>query len=188
VGRLWGIVMKNLLVTLFVFIAFTLTQACAYSVNNFSNDAKIITAMNLLERNGEYQVFANMQKNAVKVKFGNLSMSTIYAANSYDTNGRRIIIINSFYKDAPVEQIACLIAHESYHTARVATLNEETIATQKEAQCWTKLKNASVVYPQTKLTRRLDKLAGLYLASDSNNNLIHDKIASSGFYRAQFGM
>ena len=68
-------------------------------------------------------------------------------------------------------------------------MEEETIATQKEAATWMRLKNPSVTYPASKLTKRLDKLAGLQQASLADgNNYIHDKIASSSFYKAQFGM
>lgn len=182
--------MKKGFVALFVFFALTICQAFAYDVKDFSSDATIISAMELLEANGQDDVFANLKKNSVKVKFYNLAGygQAVYAANTYDMNGRRVILINSLYKDAPIEQIACLIAHESCHVLRKATLEEETTATQKEAACWTKLKNTSVTYPETKLTKRLDKIAGLYLASSDGNNYIGDKIASSSFYRAQFGM
>ena len=181
--------MKKVLVALFIFFTLTVTQSFAYNLKQFSSDAKIIAAMQLLEQNGEYDVFNNMRKNAVKVKFYPLSMSNVYAANMYDEFGRRIIVINSIYKNAPIEQIACLIAHESCHTARKATLEEEQTATSKEASCWTKLKKSGVSYPETKLTKRLDKLAGLHIAStEDGNNYIGDKIASSSFYRAQFGL
>lgn len=181
--------MKKALVAIFVFFALTISQAFAYNVENFSNDATIISAMKLLEQNGEYDVFANLKKNSVKIKFYNLSgYGTVYAANTYDTYGRRVILINSAYKNAPIEQIACLIAHESCHVLRKATLEEETTATQKEASCWAKLKNNSVTYPETKLTKRLDKISNLYLASQDGNNYIQDKIASSSFYKSQFGI
>ena len=180
--------MKKVLVGLLVFFTLTITQAFAYNLKSFTSDAKIMSAMQLLEQNGEYDVFANLKKNAVKVKFYHLSMNNVYAANAYDEFGRRVILINSMYKDAPVEQIACLIAHESCHTARKATLEEETTATSKEASCWTRLRKANVTYPQTKLTKRLNQVAGLYLASDSETNHIQDRIASSSFYRNQFGI
>ena len=182
--------MKKLVVTMFVAIALTITQAFAYDLKNFSNDAKIIAAMQLLEQNGDYDVFANLQKNKVKVMFYNLSgYGSVYGTNSYDSYGRRVIMINSVYKNAPTEQIACLIAHESMHVLRKATLEEETIATQKEAATWLRLKNPAVTYPESKLTKRLDKLAGLHNASLADgNNYIHDKIASSSFYKSQFGM
>ena len=182
--------MKKFVVMLFVAIALTITQAFAYDLKNFSNDAKIIAAMELLEQNGDYDVFANLQKNKIKIMFYNLSgYGNVYGTNSYDSYGRRVIMINSVYKNAPTEQIACLIAHESMHVLRKATLEEETIATQKEAATWLRLKNPAVTYPESKLTKRLDKLAGLHNASLADgNNYIHDKIASSSFYKAQFGM
>ena len=156
--------MKKALVVIFVFFALTISQAFAYNVESFSNDTTIISAMKLLEKNGEYDVFANLKKNSVKIKFYNLSgYGTVYAANTYDNYGRRVILINSTYKNAPIEQIACLIAHESCHVLRKATLEEETTATQKEAACWAKLKNNSVTYPDTKLTKRLNKISNLYL-------------------------
>lgn len=181
--------MKKVLVTLFVFVALTVTQAFAYNLKTFTSDSTILAAMEMLEQNGEYEVFANLKKNAVKVKFYTLSMSNVYAANSYDSYGRRVILINSIYKNAPIEQIACLIAHESCHVARKATLEEETIATSKEAACWAKLKKAGVAYPQTKLTKRLNSLAELHNDSVADgNDYIGDKIASSSFYRAQFNL
>ncbi len=181
--------MKKVLVTLFIFVSLTVSQAFAYNLKTFTSDSTILAAMELLQQNGEHEVFANLKKNAVKVKFYTLSMSNVYAANSYDSNGRRVILINSIYKNAPIEQIACLIAHESCHVARKATLEEETTATSKEASCWAKLKKSGVVYPQTKLTKRLNNLADLH--NDSivdGNNYIEDKIASSSFYRAQFNL
>lgn len=182
--------MKNIFITLLVFLTFTLTQAFAYNMNEFSNDATIQQALRVLEQNGQYDVFNNLKKNAVKIKFYSLAGygSSVYATNSYDSTGRRVILINSIYKNAPIEQIACLVAHESCHTARRATLDEETRATSKEAAVWVKLKNDSVTYPETKLTKRLNKLADLYLASDNGNDYIHDKIANSSFYKTQFGL
>ena len=181
--------MKKVLVTLFIFVSLTVSQAFAYNLKTFTSDSTILAAMELLQQNGEHEVFVNLKKNAVKVKFYTLSMSNVYAANSYDSYGRRVILINSAYKNAPIEQIACLIAHESCHVARKATLEEETTATSKEASCWVKLKKSGVVYPQTKLTKRLNNLANLY--NDSivdGNDYIEDKIASSSFYRAQFNL
>ena len=181
--------MKNLFLTVLVFLFFTTAQVFAYNTKLFTSDAKIASALEVLEQYGEHDVFANLRKNAVKIKFDTLPYSNVYAANMYDSYGRRIIVINTTYKNAPVEQIACLIAHESCHVARKATLEEEATATSKEAGCWAKMKKANVTYPQTKLTKRLDKLAGLQIASiQDGNNYIEDKIASSSFYKAQFNL
>ena len=185
--------MKKFVLVFMAFLFFACNQAFAYRVTDFSSDAKIISAMKLLERSGDTDVFRNLQKYGMRIKFSDLSMvsynsSKTFAVSTYNNFGTRVILINSIYKNAPAEQIACLIAHESYHTGYSADLAEETLATQKEASCWTRLRVASKVYPDNKLTRRLDKLSGLYMASDNNNNLVEQKIASSGFYRDQLGL
>ena len=185
--------MKKVLLVLVSLLFLTLNQAYAYRLNSFSDDAQIISAMRLLEQSGDTDVFRNLQKYGMKVKFSDLSMVSVgsnkaFAVSTYNQFGTRVILINSQYKNAPAEQIACLIAHESYHTGYSADLEEETLATQKEAACWTRLKVDSKVYPDSKLTQRLDKLSAMYLASDSNNNLVQQKIASNGFYRSQLGL
>ena len=185
--------MKKLVVLFSAFVLLTLNQAFAYRATDFSSDSKIISAINLLEQTGETDVLRNLQKNAVRVSFDDLTSYTYntskaFAVSTYNRYGTRIILINSLYKNAPVEQIACLVAHESMHVKRVADLEEETIATQKEAATWTRLRVASKAYPDTKLTRRLDKLSSMYMASSRDNNIIQNKIANNGFYRAQLGM
>ena len=54
--------MKKVLVAMFVFFVLTITQAFAYNVKDFSSDSKILSALTLLEQNGEYDVFANLKK------------------------------------------------------------------------------------------------------------------------------
>ena len=185
--------MKKLVLIFFTFVLLTLTQAFAYRASDFSSDTKIIAAINLLEQAGETDVLRNLQRHAIRVSFNDLSTvamnsSKTFAVSTYNNYGTRVIMINSIYKNAPTEQIACLIAHESCHVKRVADLEEETIATQKEAACWVRLKSASKTYPDSRLTRRLDNLSNLYLASDANNNYVQQKIANSSFYRAQLGL
>lgn len=185
--------MKKLVILFTAFLVLTLNQAFAYRASDFSSDTKIISAINLLEQTGEVDVLRNLKKNAVRISFDDLTAYTYnahkaFAVSTYNNYGTRVILINSLYKNAPVEQIACLVAHESMHVKRVADLEEETIATQKEAATWTRLRVASKVYPDTKLTRRLDKLGGMYMASSADNNIIQNKIANNGFYRAQLGM
>lgn len=185
--------MKKVVVLCVTFLLLTINQTLAYNANHFSSDTKIVAAINMLDKAGEEDVLRNLQKYAVKVKFGDLSMvsynsSKCFAVSTYNEFGSRVIIINHIYKNAPTEQIACLIAHESCHTARIADLEEETLATQKEAACWTRLKVQSKIYADNRLTQRLDKLSGLYLASDENNNLVEQKIANNGFYRNQLGL
>ncbi len=185
--------MKKLMVLFAAFVFLSLNQAFAYRATDFSSDTKIVAAINLLEQSGETDVLRNLQKGAIRVSFDDLTnytynASKAFAVSTYNRYGTRVIMINSIYRNAPTEQIACLIAHESMHKKRVADLEEETIATQKEAATWVRLRNASRAYPDTKLTRRLDKLGGMYLASSNGNNIIQNKIASNGFYRTQLGL
>jgi hypothetical protein len=60
--------MKKVFVVLFMFLFFTVNQSFAYNMKSFSSDAKIIEAMQLLEQNGEHEVFANLKKTGVKIK------------------------------------------------------------------------------------------------------------------------
>lgn len=185
--------MKKVFVLFAAFVFLTLNQAFAYRATDFSSDSKIISAINMLEQAGETDVLRNLQRHAIRVSFDDLSSvsynsSKTYAVSTYNKYGTRVIMINSIYRNAPTEQIACLIAHESCHVKRVADLEEETIATQKEAATWIKLKNSSKVYPESRLTNRLDKISGLYMASTNGNNLVQQKIASNGFYRSQLGL
>jgi len=186
--------MKKLVVLFSALVFLTLSQtAFAYRATDFSSDSKIVAAINLLEQAGETDVLRNLNRQGIRVSFDDLSSVTYnssktFAVSTYNKYGTRVIMINSIYRNAPVEQIACLVAHESMHVKRVADLQEETIATQKEAATWVRLRNASKVYPDSRLTRRLDKLGAMYMASSNGNNIIQNKIASNGFYRAQLGI
>lgn len=185
--------MKKVVVLFVALFLFTFNQAFAYRATDFSSDAKIVAAINLLEQRGENDVLRNLQRHGMRISFDDLTSvsfnsSKAFAVSTYNRYGTRVIMINSLYKNAPVEQIACLIAHESYHTKQVANLEEETLATQKEAVTWIRLRVDSKVYPDTRLTRRLDRLGSMYLASTQGNNIIQNKIASNGFYRTQLGL
>ena len=149
--------MKKLVVLFAAFMMLTLNQVFAYRASDFSSDAKIVAAINLLEQTGETDVLRNLQRFAMRVSFDDLTTvsygsSKAYAVSTYNRYGTRVIMINSIYKDAPVEQIACLVAHESMHIKRVADLEEETIATQKEAATWTiilyKVKSLQTVFTE----------------------------------------
>ena len=58
--------MKKVLVGLLVFFTLTITQAFAYNLKSFTSDAKIMSAMQLLEQNGEYVSFNQKRKNRSK--------------------------------------------------------------------------------------------------------------------------
>lgn len=176
-----------------LFVLFLGLPTNAYNMNHFTDDFKISDALVLLERNGADEIFANLQENSVRILFYDLSMLSYsyrdhYAISGVNSMGRRFILINTKYMKCSTEEIACLIAHESCHKAKVATFAEETIATQTEAKYWIKLKQTNKIYKESDLYDRLDNLAYLYKNSNKDENKIQEKIANSEFYRAQLSV
>jgi len=168
-------------------------QVSAANVKNFSEDMKIREALTLLNDVGADEIFDNLQENSVKILFYDLGQLSYeyknhFAINSTDLWGNRYILINAKFKNAPVEQIACLIAHESCHKGRVATLAEETTATRKEAQYWMVLKKNNVAYAPSALLSRLNSLSNLEHSSTVSHDCIEEKISNSSFYQSQLAL
>ena len=178
----------------FVLIAclFVLSSSATMAANYryFTEDVKIESALEMLDDIGAKEIFDNLHENSVKIMFYDLTQISFkhanhFAMNTVDTWGNRYILINSKFKNAPTEQIACLIAHESCHKANKATLAEETLATRTEAKYWTVLKKRNIAYANTSLTRRLNSLANLESVSTVDNDLIENRISNSRFYQEQ---
>lgn len=185
--------LKRMLSTLLCMMLFCSTCAYSWNIKNFSQDEDIRDALRLLENIGAEEVFENLQENSVKIIFYDLSLINYsyrnhYAVNSVDNWGERYILINSKYKNSSTEEIACLIAHESFHKASKATLAEETLATQKEAYYWSILKVPGKFYPNSSLANRLNNLVCLYNDSDNGSDLIEMKIRNSKFYQSQLAV
>lgn len=183
---------RVMLVLACLFVMFT-NQVSAANVKYFSEDTTIREALTMLNNVGAEEIFDNLQENSVKIMFYDLSQISYeyknhFAINSTDTWGNRYILINAKYKNAPIEQIACLIAHESFHKGDVATLEEETQATRKEAQYWIVLKKDNVVYAETSLTKRLNSLTNLENTSTVSHDCIQERISNSSFYQNQLAV
>ncbi len=185
--------LKRVLVLLAcLFVVFS-SSVSAMNVKYFSDDSKIREALMMLDDIGASEIFDNLQENSVKIIFYDLTQISFkyqntFAINSTDNWGDRYILINSRYKNAPTEQIACLIAHESCHKGKVATLAEETTATRTEAKYWTVLKKRNVVYANTALTNRLNNLANLESVSTVDHDRIQERISNSSFYQSQLAV
>lgn len=182
--------LKRMLSTLLFMVLFCTASVYSWNIKSFSQDEDIRAALRLLENIGAEEVFENLQENSVKIIFYDLSLINYsfrnhYAINSVDNWGERYILINSKYKNASKEEIACLIAHESFHKADRATLAEETLATRKEAYYWSILKVPGKFYPNSSLANRLNNLVCLHNDSDNGNDLIEMKIRNSKFYQSQ---
>ena len=186
------IAMKRFTLSLVLVLSLAL-PVNAYNMKHFTEDIKVTAALELLDKVGADEIFDNLQANSVKIIFYDLSLMSYdyryhYAINGTNNFGDRYILINTRYRKCSTEEIACLIAHESCHKAKVATFAEETLATQTEARYWLKLKNPNKIYTDNDLKNRLDNLAYLYSHSDKNNNRIEERIANSEFYRNQFSI
>ena len=175
-----------------VFMMFC-SKVSAMNVRNFSDDLKIREALEMLNDVNANEVFDNLRENSVKIMFYDLTQINFkygnhFAMNTTDTWGNRYILINSRFKNAPTEQIACLIAHESCHKARKATLAEETKATRTEAQYWVILRKSNVAYADTTLTNRLNSLVNLEHSSTVDHDYIQERISNSSFYQSQLAV
>lgn len=184
--------MKKFIIALLM-VLFCATPIFAAQFDNYTKDVEIKSALTLLKDNGADEVFDNLDENSVKISFYDLSMlagsfANHFAINTVDSFGNRYIFINVKFKNASPEELACLIAHESFHKLSVATLEEETLATQKEAFYWSKLKNNHKSYDNSDLLSRLNNLVGLRKASTIENDLILNKISNSSFYRQQLAI
>ena len=180
---------KRIVITLIMIVICSMPALASYA-DNFTRDTNIKNALVLLEQVGATEVFENLEENSVKIVFydlSNISYSYMkhFAVNSVDSFGNRYILINSKFKNASPEELACIIAHESFHKLKVATYEEEYLATQKEAYYWGLLKDKTKTYNNSELLSRLDNLSNLKLASTENKNLIQEKINKSSFYKKQ---
>lgn len=188
--------MKRIVIVLFSVLILAANQvfAAGYNVKHFSNDYRIQDALTVLNNIGADEVFDNLIDKSVTIKFCDFMMIDIessskdYAISSLDQFGNRVILLNAIYRNSPKEAIACLIAHESFHKADVATFAEEVKCTQKEAEYWHKLKNNVVNNVENDLTKRLNNLERMYLTSDSEHDKITESIRNNDFYRAQLAI
>lgn len=184
--------MKKLLLVIIALFLLCSNPVTAANLNKYSNDAKVVSALRVLENVGSQDVITRLEKSSTTVMFYDLSLIDFsyakhYAAASTDENGNNVILINERFKSAPVEAIACLIAHESVHMLPQATLDEETQATLTEVKTWLKLRNTVTSF-DNELVKRQQKLANVYESSVSGENSIKELIASNSFYQKQLAM
>lgn len=186
--------MKKVLLVIMALFVLSTNKVLASNFYNYTDDSKVISALEVLENIGSNDVFSRLDKGSVKIIFYDLSLMSFsyakdYAISSTDENGNNYILINEKFKSAPKEAIACLIAHESVHQLAHPTLDEEVRATTTEAQTWIKVRNQATISDlNNTLVIRENKLANLYKSSAPGENLIKDLIANNSFYQQQLAM
>lgn len=113
-----------------------------------TNNPNLIQAVELLDRTtGRYSKEAILGKNLTEkpIKVDFLDLSTInpiytnFDALGWKQKKRLHIYINEKHKDAPIEALCALLAHEAIHQDETNSINEETYAWTLEAAVWTQL-------------------------------------------------
>ena len=129
----------------------------------------------------------NSTRQPIKIMFRNLSAlgyGTCEAVTAKSADGRLVILISANYKTAPVEAIACLIAHESVHHENTKTYEEEVRAWNTEVKTWLSFTNVnpSLKNSDSKLVKRLNYLSKLYTKDGNQMTSIENLIANNPAY------
>ena len=182
--------MKKIIGLVMLMFLLSVSKVQAVDFNNYSDDAKIVSALEVLDNAGSKDVFDRLDKSSTRIIFYDLSLLSYsyakhYAVSSTDELGNNYILINEQYRNSPKEAIACLIAHESVHQLESANLDEEVKATTTEAQTWLRLEATSRSNSSDDLVNREYKLARLYKMSTGRQNLIRESIMGNSFYQHQ---
>ena len=167
-----------------------LTFAADFSAN--TKQPILVEALNRLEAMHKTQVISVIQGNnstgkPIKLMFRDMAAigyGTCEAVTAKSADGRLVIIISSNYKTAPVEAIACLIAHESVHHENTKTYEEEVRAWTCEVQTWVAFTNVnpSLKQSDSKLVKRLNYLSKLYTKDGNQMTSIANIIANQPAY------
>lgn len=185
--------MSKLLVLVCTFIIITCSNIA--SASDFSANTKqpvLTEALNRLEAMHNTKVInvikgQNSTNQPIKIMFRDMAVlgyGTCEAVTAKTTEGKLVILISSKYKDAPVEAIACLIAHESVHHENTKTYEEEVRAWTMETKTWLAFteQNPSLKANSSKLVKRLNYLSKLYTNDGNQNTSIAALIAEQPAY------
>lgn len=164
--------------------------AADYSVN--TKQPVLIAALDKLEAMNNKKVLnviqgQNSTNKPIKIMFRDLAVlgyGTCEAVTAKSADGRLVILISSNYKTAPVEAIACLIAHESVHHENTKTYEEEVRAWTTEVKTWVAFTNVNPSLKQndSKLVKRLNYLSKLYTRDGNQMTSIENLIANNPAY------
>lgn len=188
-----GVAMKKLylLFCIVFFICFTFNTTIAGGYEKITSNAKISAAISALETVDRNDVIAilsgrNSTGRPIRVMFRNLAIygcTQCEAFTAKTRGGDLVIYINEEHKDAPVETLACLIAHESQHHTFTNTRAEELRAWVSETTTWNAFvrKNRSVAYLNHPLVKRENYISKLYVKQNGVDN-IRQLIAKNPVY------
>ncbi len=186
--------MKKLLLVILVAITILFSKANVIQANDFAENtanARIAASLYMLNDLGQKDVIAllkgqNVTGKPIRVMFRNLAIYGAGDCEAFTTKtkaGSLVIFINEEHKDAPLEAIACLIAHETQHHTMTNTKQEELRAWLKEVSTWNAFvrKDPTVAHSNHPLIKRENKIAKLY-SRDGRGGAIEQVIAQNPVY------
>ena len=169
-------------------------EALYKKYKNVSADACIIEALEKLgETTGKYSKDAILGKNLtnkpIQIEFLNLStispMYTNFDALGWKKKKNLYIYINEKHKDAPIEALSAILAHEAIHQDEHNSLNEETYAWTLEAAVWTQLSddNPELEKISHPLVERENVIKKLFVRGDYTSKYIHKFVITNKGYQ-----
>ncbi len=173
-----------------VLLSINSVLAADYTAN--TKQPVLTEALNRLEAMNNTKVLnvikgQNATHKPIKIMFRNLEAlgyGTCEAVTAKTADGSLVILISSNYKTAPVEAVACLIAHESVHHENTKTYEEEVRAWDTEVNTWISFTqvNPSLKLSDSKLVKRLNYLSKLYTKDGNQMTSIANLIANQPAY------
>lgn len=188
---------KFILLLSILFLPFAnaeIDEALYKKYKNVSADASIIEALEKLgETTGKYSKDAILGKNLtnkpIQIEFLNLStispMYTNFDALGWKKKKNLYIYINEKHKDAPIEALSAILAHEAIHQDEHNSLNEETYAWTLEAAVWTQLSddNPELEKISHPLVERENVIKKLFVRGDYTSKYIHKFVITNKGYQ-----
>ncbi len=161
---------------------------------NVTQDANLIKALELLDNTtGKYSKEAILGKNLtnrpIKIEFLNLAtinpMYMNFDALGWKRKKNLYIYINEKHKDAPIEALSAILAHEAIHQDEHNSLNEETYAWTLEAAVWTQLSddNPELEKISHPLVERENVIKKLFVRGNYTSKYIHKFVVTNKGYQ-----
>ena len=172
----------------------TIDEKIIKQYKNITEDTNVIEAIELLkDTTGKYSREAilgnNLTKKPIKIEFANLSTINPMYAN-FDALGWKkkknlCIYINEKHKDAPIEALSAILAHEAIHQDEFNSLNEETYAWTLEAAVWTQLTedNPELEKISHPLVERENVIKKLFVRGNYTSKYIHKFVITNKGYQ-----
>lgn len=187
--------MKKFFIVVAIIMTHFFAKANTIQANDFAENtanSRIAASLYMLNDLGQRDVISvlkgqNATGKPIRIMFRNLDIYGCGDCEAFTTKtkaGSLVIFINEEHKEAPLEAIACLIAHESQHHTMTNTKQEELRAWLKEVSTWNAFvrKDPLVANSNHPLIKRENKIAKLNARDNGQGKAIEQVIAQNPVY------